>query len=86
MAITVPELLKMSQAQLDDLFTHSPPGEIPTGEAKGGDRRTGDDLHAGHREFYKSLRVAGESFRSGQRSFTKQDFAPRFECDHREGV
>jgi hypothetical protein len=35
MAITVPELLKMSQAQLDDLFTHSPPGEIPTGEAKG---------------------------------------------------
>jgi hypothetical protein len=35
MAVTVPEMLKMSQAQLDDLFTQSPVGEIPSGEAKG---------------------------------------------------
>ncbi|MGC1323162.1 MAG: hypothetical protein WA849_13340 [Candidatus Udaeobacter sp.] len=35
MAVTVPEMLKMSQAQLDDLFTESPVGEIPNGEAKG---------------------------------------------------
>ncbi len=35
MTITVPDLLKMSQAQLDDLFTKSPPGEIPDGEANG---------------------------------------------------
>ena len=35
MAITVSDLLKMSQAQLDELFTNSPPGEIPDGEAKG---------------------------------------------------
>src|SRR5260370_41135018 len=35
MTITVPDLLKMSQAQLDDLFPQSPPGEIPDGEAKG---------------------------------------------------
>jgi hypothetical protein len=35
MAITVPDLLKMSQAQLDELFTNSPPGEVPDGEAKG---------------------------------------------------
>ncbi len=35
MAITVPDLLKMSQAQLDEMFTNSPPGEIPNGEAKG---------------------------------------------------
>ena len=35
MTTTVPDLLKMSQAQLDDLFTQSPPGEIPDGEAKG---------------------------------------------------
>ena len=35
MAITVPDLLKMSQAQLDELFTNSPPGEFPDGEAKG---------------------------------------------------
>src|SRR5438046_8852231 len=35
MAVTVPEMLKMSQAQLDELFTRSPAGEIPSGEAKG---------------------------------------------------
>lgn len=35
MAVTVEEMLKMSQAQLDDLFTQSSAGEIPKGEAKG---------------------------------------------------
>ena len=35
MAVTVAEMLKMSQAHLDDLFTQSPVGEIPNGEAKG---------------------------------------------------
>ncbi len=35
MAVTVSEMLKMSQAQLDDLFTQSPAGDIPNGEAKG---------------------------------------------------
>jgi hypothetical protein len=34
MAAKVPEMLKMSQAQLDDLFTQAPAGEIPSGEAK----------------------------------------------------
>ena len=35
MTITASEMLRMSQQQLDDLFTQSPAGEIPTGEAKG---------------------------------------------------
>jgi hypothetical protein len=35
MAITVPDLLKMSQTQLDELFTNSPTGDIPDGEGKG---------------------------------------------------
>jgi len=35
MAITVSELLKMSQEKLDAMFTDSPVGEIPDGEAKG---------------------------------------------------
>jgi hypothetical protein len=35
MAYDVPQLLKMSQAELDTLFTNSTPGEIPDGEAKG---------------------------------------------------
>ena len=35
MAITVPDLLKMSQSQLDELFTNSSTGDIPEGEGKG---------------------------------------------------
>jgi len=35
MAYDVPQLLKMSQAQLDELFTNSPAGDIPDGEAAG---------------------------------------------------
>jgi len=35
MAYDVSQLLKMSQAQLDELFTKSAPGEIPDGEGKG---------------------------------------------------
>jgi hypothetical protein len=35
MPVTVSEMLKMSQQQLDDLFTQSPVGEIPSGEGKG---------------------------------------------------
>ena len=35
MAITVPELLKLSQTELDDLFKKSDPGPIPDGAAEG---------------------------------------------------
>jgi hypothetical protein len=35
MPYDVPQLLKMTQAQLDELFTKSPTGEIPDGEGKG---------------------------------------------------
>ena len=35
MAYDVPKLMKMSQAELDELFTKSPTGEIPDGEAEG---------------------------------------------------
>jgi hypothetical protein len=35
MAYDVPQLMKMSQAELDELFTKSPVGEIPDGEAEG---------------------------------------------------
>jgi len=35
MEYNVPRLLTMSQAQLDELFTSSPPGEIPDREAQG---------------------------------------------------
>jgi len=35
MAYDVPKLLKMSQAELDELFTKSDAGQIPNGEADG---------------------------------------------------
>jgi hypothetical protein len=35
MAVDIPQLMKMSQAELDNLFTTSPAGEIPNGEAAG---------------------------------------------------
>ena len=35
MAYTAPQLLSMSQKELDDLFTSSPAGDIPNGEAQG---------------------------------------------------
>ena len=35
MTYDVPQLLKLSQGQLDQLFTNSPPGDIPDGEAEG---------------------------------------------------
>jgi len=35
MAYDATQLLAMSQAQLDELFSASPPGEIPNGPAKG---------------------------------------------------
>ena len=35
MAATIPELMKMTQQELDDLFLASPAGEILAGEAKG---------------------------------------------------
>jgi hypothetical protein len=35
MAYTAPQLLSMSQKELDDLFSSSPSGDIPNGEAQG---------------------------------------------------
>lgn len=35
MAYTVPQLLSMSQKDLDNLFSSSPSGDIPNGEAEG---------------------------------------------------
>jgi hypothetical protein len=39
--MSVLEMLKMSQAQLDDLFTKSPAGEIPKGSQRHGNHRAG---------------------------------------------
>ncbi len=35
MAVTLDDLTRMSQAELDDLFRRSPPGDIPDGDASG---------------------------------------------------
>ena len=75
--MTVPEMLKMSQAQLDDLFTKSPAGEIPKGEAKGtAIVAPGTTYQRKHRELRQSLRLAGQSVRSGERRASQQDHCP----------
>ena len=87
MAVTVPEMLKMSQAQLDDLFTQSPVGEIPSGEAKGtaivapGTTYTQDIAN-----FINHFAWQGKVFDPSQGRFTKQDFALWIERDHRKGL
>ena len=35
MTIDIPHLMKLSQAELDDLFRNSPAGDIPAGDAEG---------------------------------------------------
>ncbi len=35
MAVTIPQLMKLTQAELDDLFKQSSAGPIPNGEAEG---------------------------------------------------
>ena len=87
MAVTVPEMLKMSQAQLDDLFTQSPVGEIPSGEAKGtaivapGTTYTQDIAN-----FINHFAWQGKVFDPEQRRIAKQNFTLRIERDHRQGL
>ena len=87
MAVTVPEMLKMSQAQLDDLFTQSPVGEIPSGEAKGtaiiapGTTYTHDIAN-----FINHFAWQGKVFDPSKGDFAKQDFAFRTQRDHRQSL
>ena len=64
MAYDIQQLLKMSQAELDDLFTASPAGDIPNGRGRGhGDHRTGHDLQPEPRLVHQQLRLAGQGLR-----------------------
>ena len=61
MAYTVPQLLAMSQKELDDLFTSSTAGDIPNGEATGNrNRRVGHRFLSGDRFLDQYLRLAGK--------------------------
>ena len=68
MAVTVAEMLKMSQTQLDDLFTQSPAGEIPNGEAKGTAIVAPGTTYTENIAICESLRLAGKSLRPGERA------------------
>jgi hypothetical protein len=87
MAVTVPEMLKMSQTQLDDLFTQSPVGEIPSGEAKGtaiiapGTTYTHDMAN-----FINHFAWQGKNFDPAKGNFAKQDFAFWAQRDHCQSV
>jgi hypothetical protein len=63
MPLDVPQLLKMSQQQLDDLFETSPTGPIPDGEAKGtAIIATGTVFTAEIAEFINLFAWKGKSF------------------------
>src|SRR3954454_17026323 len=87
MAVTVSEMLKMSQTQLDDLFTQSPVGEIPSGEAKGtaivapGATYTQDIAN-----FINHFAWQGKVFDPGKGVLRNKIFALRTERDHREAL
>ena len=87
MAVTVPEMLKMSQAQLDELFTQSPVGEIPSGEAKGtaiiapGTTYTDEIAN-----FINHFAWQGKVFDPSKGSFAKQDFAFGTQRDYRQSL
>ena len=86
--MTVPEMLKMSQADLDDLFTQKPGGRHsrrvkPKGTAI---VAPGHDLQRKYRQFRQSLCLAGQSLRPGKRRAAQQDHALRPERDHRQGL
>ena len=67
MSYDAPQLLKMSQAQLDDLFRASPPGDIPNGSAAGhGDHRAGNAIFHGDRTDNQFLRLAGKGIRRAE--------------------
>ena len=62
MAVTVPEMLKMSQTQLDDLFTQISVGEIPGGEARGTAIVAPGTTYTQDMRISSIICVAGESF------------------------
>jgi len=86
MAVTVPELMKMSQAQLDELFSSMPAGPIPTGEAEGTAIIAPGTTYPGHREVHQPLRMAGKSVRSRARRAAKSITAFRPARDHCESL
>ena len=64
MAYEIQQLLRMTQSQLDELFTASPVGDIPDGEGKGTAiiaRR--NRPHPGNRRLHQPFRLAGQNFR-----------------------
>ena len=86
MANTVPEMLKMSQAQLDDLFTKSPAGEIPQGRSqRHGDRRARHDLQENIASFINHFAWQGKVF-DPQKGVLRNDPAFWPERDHRQGL
>ena len=76
MAYEVQQLLRMTQAQLDELFTNSPVGDIPYGEGKGtAIIAAGNFREPRDRFVHQPFRLAGQNLRRQSRAAQKQDFA-----------
>ena len=87
MAYDVPQLLKMSQKELDDLFTKSSPGDIPDGEAQGtAIVAPGTTYSAEHRDARQPLRLAGQDLRRQEGRPEEPDPAVRVQRHHRQDL
>ena len=87
MAVTVPEMLKMSQEQLDKLFTQSPAGEIPNGEAKGtAIVAPGTTYSQNIANFVNHFAWQGKVFDPAKGVLRNKISAIRIKCDHRQGL
>ena len=67
MAIDISDLMKMTQAQLDELFKQSPAGEIPDGEAQGtAIVAPGTELEGAAAKFIHFFAWQGKAFDAGK--------------------
>ena len=87
MPYDVQQLLTMSQAQLDELFTSSPPGDIPDGEATGtAIVAPGTTYSPDIAKFISHFAWQGKVFDAKNGVLQQQDPAVRPQRHHRQGL
>ena len=87
MALDANQLLGMSQAELDALFSAHEAGPIPDGEAAGhGDHRAGNPVQPRNRGGHQYLRLEGQGLRREGRIPAQRDPPLRPQSDRRAGL
>ena len=86
-ALDVAQLLAMSQAELDDLFTKSPAGPIPNGAAKGtAIIAPGTVFSKEIAEMINLFAWQGKTFDAAEGVLTNKISILRLQCDYRRGL